>query len=55
MFQETVAETLRPLAEGTEHHEEGLTCAAGVCHNTFEDCEIIYSEEKTYFQHTNPF
>lgn len=27
--EETVAETLRPLAEGTEHHEEGLTCAAG--------------------------
>ncbi|XP_078027687.1 pre-B-cell leukemia homeobox interacting protein 1b isoform X9 [Epinephelus lanceolatus] len=28
-MMETVAETLRPLAEGTEHHEEGLTCAAG--------------------------
>ncbi|XP_028436961.1 pre-B-cell leukemia homeobox interacting protein 1b isoform X2 [Perca flavescens] len=28
--EESVAETLRPLAEGTEHHEEGLTCAASV-------------------------
>ncbi|KAL3060178.1 hypothetical protein OYC64_014709 [Pagothenia borchgrevinki] len=27
--EETVAETLRPLAEGTEHHEESLTSAAG--------------------------
>ncbi|KAL3060184.1 hypothetical protein OYC64_014709 [Pagothenia borchgrevinki] len=26
--EETVAETLRPLAEGTEHHEESLTSAA---------------------------
>ncbi|KAK2844599.1 hypothetical protein Q5P01_011258 [Channa striata] len=26
--EETVAETLRPLAEGTEHHEERLTSAA---------------------------
>ncbi|XP_031155158.1 pre-B-cell leukemia homeobox interacting protein 1b isoform X2 [Sander lucioperca] len=28
--EESVAETLRPLAEGTEHHEESLTCAASV-------------------------
>ncbi|KAM7420837.1 hypothetical protein PAMA_015176 [Pampus argenteus] len=27
--EETVAETLRPLAEGTEHHEESHTSAAG--------------------------
>uniref|UniRef100_UPI0037E94DB5 pre-B-cell leukemia homeobox interacting protein 1b isoform X2 n=1 Tax=Semicossyphus pulcher TaxID=241346 RepID=UPI0037E94DB5 len=27
--EETVAETLKPLAEGTEHHEESLTAAAG--------------------------
>ncbi|XP_070768479.1 pre-B-cell leukemia homeobox interacting protein 1b isoform X2 [Enoplosus armatus] len=27
--EETVAETLRPLAEGTEHHEESLASAAG--------------------------
>ncbi|XP_039663025.1 pre-B-cell leukemia homeobox interacting protein 1b isoform X2 [Perca fluviatilis] len=28
--EESVAETLRPLAEETEHHEEGLTCSASV-------------------------
>ncbi|XP_029307598.1 pre-B-cell leukemia homeobox interacting protein 1b isoform X2 [Cottoperca gobio] len=28
--EETVAETLRPLAEGKEHHEESLTSAAAV-------------------------
>ncbi|XP_074509714.1 pre-B-cell leukemia homeobox interacting protein 1b isoform X9 [Sebastes fasciatus] len=27
--EETAAETLRPLAEGTKHHEESLTSAAG--------------------------
>lgn len=35
--EETVAETLRPLAEGTEHHEESLTCAAGSGENQPEN------------------
>lgn len=30
VFKETVAETLRPLAEGKEHHEESPTSAAGL-------------------------
>lgn len=29
--QETVAETLRPLAEGTEDRGESLASAAGAC------------------------
>ncbi|XP_034409354.1 pre-B-cell leukemia homeobox interacting protein 1b isoform X4 [Cyclopterus lumpus] len=36
--QETVAETLRPLAEGTEHHEESLTSAAGSGENQPASC-----------------
>ncbi|XP_071326072.1 pre-B-cell leukemia homeobox interacting protein 1b isoform X3 [Trachinotus anak] len=55
--EETVAETLRPLAEGTEHHGESLTSAAGSGANQPAEGEAsaggspveehLVSEEKT--------
>ncbi|XP_075965130.1 pre-B-cell leukemia homeobox interacting protein 1b isoform X3 [Anarhichas minor] len=36
--EETVAETLRPLAEGTEHHGDSLTSAAGSGENQPANC-----------------
>ncbi|XP_068591278.1 pre-B-cell leukemia homeobox interacting protein 1b isoform X2 [Cebidichthys violaceus] len=36
--EETVAETLRPLAEGTEHHGDSLTSAAGSGENKPANC-----------------
>lgn len=49
LYQETVAETLRPLAEGTEHHEESHTSTAGGFHCIFDKRDIIYGTGKTYF------
>lgn len=37
-YQETAAETLRPLAEGTEHHEESHTHTEGGF--IFDDCDL---------------
>lgn len=41
LFQETVAETLRPLAEGTDNHGGSLTSAAGVLSQYVIDFRII--------------
>lgn len=49
LYQETAAETLRPLAEGTEHHEESHTSTEGGFHNISDDRDIIYGTEKAYF------
>nr|XP_046256037.1 pre-B-cell leukemia homeobox interacting protein 1b isoform X2 [Scatophagus argus] len=52
--EETVAETVRPLAEGTEHHEESSTSAAGSGESQPTDSanrppveDPLVSEEKT--------
>ncbi|XP_029361257.1 pre-B-cell leukemia homeobox interacting protein 1b isoform X2 [Echeneis naucrates] len=46
--EESVAETLRPLAEATEHHEENLASAAGSGANLpAKGREHLVSEEKT--------